>query len=94
MIPAHLGLSLNAPGLSNHDVWKSITIAGKLALLCAWKDIGTARAWSPSPFAGAKDIRHRIVRVVRDYGMYDRREAPQYYPDVPGAETQHAAAAH
>jgi hypothetical protein len=22
------------------------------------------------------------VRVVRDYGMFDRREAPQYYPDV------------
>jgi hypothetical protein len=20
--------------------------------------------------------------VVRDYGMFDRREAPQYYPDV------------
>jgi hypothetical protein len=20
--------------------------------------------------------------VVRDYGMYDRRENPQYYPDV------------
>ena len=22
------------------------------------------------------------VRVVRDYGMFDRREVPQYYPDV------------
>jgi heme-degrading monooxygenase HmoA len=91
MIRAHLGLSLNSPGLSNHDVWKSITVEGKLALLCGWKDIVTARAWRPSPFAAAKDIRHRIVRVVRDYGMYDRREAPQYYPDVPGRETQHAA---
>jgi hypothetical protein len=26
--------------------------------------------------------RQRRVRVVRDYGMYDRREAPQYYPDA------------
>lgn len=26
--------------------------------------------------------RLRRVRVVRDYGMFDRREAPQYYPDV------------
>jgi hypothetical protein len=30
---------------------------------------------------GAK-LRHRKVRVVRDYGMFDRREAPQYYPEV------------
>jgi hypothetical protein len=22
----------------------------------------------------------RIVEVIRDYGMYDRAEAPQYYP--------------
>jgi hypothetical protein len=27
-------------------------------------------------------LRHRQVRVVRDYGMRDRREAPQYYPEV------------
>jgi hypothetical protein len=29
------------------------------------------------------------VRIVRDYGMFDRREAPQYYPDAKGAETIH-----
>ena len=34
--------------------------------------------------------RMRRVRVIRDYGMFDRREAPQYYPDVKGAETIHA----
>jgi hypothetical protein len=27
-------------------------------------------------------VRHRQVRVIRDYGMRDRREAPQYFPDV------------
>jgi len=27
---------------------------------------------------------------VRDYGKYDRREAPQYYPDAKGGETLHA----
>jgi hypothetical protein len=31
-------------------------------------------------------IRHRQVRVIRDYGMFDRREAPQFYPDVAAAE--------
>jgi heme-degrading monooxygenase HmoA len=93
MIPPHLGLSLNAPGLLGHDVWKSINVEGKLALVCAWKDIPAARSWNPSLFAGVKEIRHRIVRVVREYGMYDRREAPQYYPDVLGVETKHAASA-
>lgn len=29
------------------------------------------------------DARLRRVRIVRDYGMFDRREAPQYYPEVP-----------
>jgi hypothetical protein len=26
--------------------------------------------------------RLRRVRIVRDYGMFDRREAPQYYPEI------------
>ena len=33
--------------------------------------------------------RLRRVRVVRDYGMFDRREAPQYYPDARGRQTIH-----
>ena len=32
----------------------------------------------------------RRVRVVRDYGMFDRREAPQFYPDADGRATLHA----
>jgi heme-degrading monooxygenase HmoA len=28
------------------------------------------------------EARHRRVRVVRDYGMFRRHEAPQYYPEV------------
>lgn len=31
---------------------------------------------------GQKDIRHRGGRVIRDYGMYNRQEAPQYYPEI------------
>jgi hypothetical protein len=27
------------------------------------------------------------VRVVRDYGKYDRREAPQYFADAKGGDT-------
>ena len=28
------------------------------------------------------EARLRRVRVIRDYRMFDRREAPQYYPDA------------
>jgi hypothetical protein len=31
---------------------------------------------------GAGQVRNRLVRIIRDYGMSERREAPQYYPDV------------
>ena len=40
----------------------------------------------PDVFGGSVRLpeggRLRHVRVVRDYGMFDRREAPQYYPPV------------
>jgi len=32
--------------------------------------------------------RPRRVRMVRDYGMFDRREVPQYYPDVRSSHTE------
>jgi hypothetical protein len=32
----------------------------------------------------------RRVRIVRGYGKYDRREAPQYYADAKDGETLHA----
>ena len=39
---------------------------------------------------GIETLRHRKVRVVRDYGRFDRREAPQFYEDVKGRTTLHA----
>jgi heme-degrading monooxygenase HmoA len=82
MIPARLGLVLSTAGLTGHDIFKSITAAGKCVLLCSWKGAQAAKSWTPQSFDGVKEIRHRVVRVVRDYGMFDRREAPQYFPDV------------
>lgn len=81
-LPAHLGLDTRSEGLVNFDVWESINSQGKLALTAGWTTADRARAWKPAPLAGAKPIRHRVVRVVRDYGMFDRREAPQFYAQV------------
>ena len=42
-------------------------------------DRPSAEKFSPPVCAG---VRHRVVRVVRDYAMFDRRESPQYYPAI------------
>jgi heme-degrading monooxygenase HmoA len=82
-LPAHLGLDTGIAGLVDHEVFEGITIPGKLVLLIDWKDSSAARAWTPRSLAGVSSLRHRHVRVVRAYGMRERREAPQYYPEVP-----------
>jgi heme-degrading monooxygenase HmoA len=77
-----LRLDPRAPGLLDTELFESITNPGKLLVLGSWRDEVAARGWNPVPFEGASEIRHRRVRVIRDYGMFDRREAPQYYPGV------------
>ena len=77
-----LGLDCEAPGLIDHEVYESITSPGKLLVLGGWRDGAAAQAWRPTPRDGAGTIRHRCVRVIRDYGMHERREAPQFYPTV------------
>ncbi|MBA2351163.1 MAG: antibiotic biosynthesis monooxygenase [Burkholderiales bacterium] len=81
-LPAQLGLDTGIGGLVDHEVFESIYNPGKLLLLGSWKDARAARAWTPQPFASASSLRHRHIRVIRDYGMYERREATQYYAEV------------
>jgi heme-degrading monooxygenase HmoA len=88
-LPTHLGLQTGTQGLIDQEVFESITNPGKFLLLGSWKDVSTAQAFNPRLFAGISSLRHRQVRVIRDYGMSDRREAPQYYPDVRPAQAGH-----
>lgn len=92
-LPAHLGLDLENHAVIGHDVFASIYNPGKLALLAGWSGPEAANAWSPRKVDGIEKLRHRQIRVVRDYGRFDRREAPQFYPDIKGAETRHPAPA-
>lgn len=94
LLAAHLGLDLNSPGVVEHDVWASIYNPGKLALLVTWKDPEAADTWTPKMIDGIQQLRHRKVRVVRDYGRFDRRETPQFYPDIEGKENRHPEPAH
>jgi heme-degrading monooxygenase HmoA len=67
----------SSPGPVDWDAFESIYQPGKFLLLTSWR----APVEAVSVLAG--DIRRRRVRVIRDYGMFDRTEAPQYYPPVP-----------
>ena len=75
-------LDPDAQGLVAHEIFDSIYNPAKLLILASWQDDLAAEAWKPVAFAGASELRHRQIRVIRDYGMFDRREAPQYHPEV------------
>ncbi|KAB8178816.1 antibiotic biosynthesis monooxygenase family protein [Microbispora catharanthi] len=47
-------------------------------LLASWTGPDAAEASTPP----LTDVRIRHATVIREYGMRDRREAPQYFPDV------------
>ncbi len=57
------------------DRFEGITVAGTSILLLSWPGVPDASA-----LAG---VNVRNVAVIRDYGLRDRREAPQYHPPAP-----------
>ena len=84
-----LGFDPRAAGLVAWDAFDSLTTPGKVLVLLSWTDAraGAAPSSAPStaPSRGPAGHRVRAVRIIRDYGMFDRREAPQYYPAVPAS---------
>lgn len=80
-VAADLGLDQSASGLVSWDVFEAVLEPGSVILLLTWRDRQAA-----DDFAGDVTLeperRLRQVRVVRDYGMYDRRESPQFYPEL------------
>ncbi|MGB8629846.1 MAG: antibiotic biosynthesis monooxygenase [Xanthobacteraceae bacterium] len=77
----YLGLDRNALGLISWDVYDAVLTPGDLILMMVWKTNADAEAFGKLVKL-TEGRRLRRVRVVRDYGMFDRREAPQYYPPV------------
>jgi heme-degrading monooxygenase HmoA len=76
-----LGLAPGSPDLVAWDVFDAILTPGDLVLLMSWRDLAAAESFERT-FSLPDGARLRRVRVVRDYAMFDRREAPQYYPEV------------
>ena len=84
-----LGLEPEAPGLLSWDVFDAVLAPGDLLLLLSWKDARAAEAYERDREANdSEGGRLRRVRVVRDYGMFDRREAPQYFPEANDARVR------
>jgi hypothetical protein len=69
-------------GLVDYETFTSIYTAGKVLVLAAWVDARAARAFVPRTRGPLLHLRHRRITVLRDYGMRDRHEAPQYFPPV------------
>jgi heme-degrading monooxygenase HmoA len=88
-VAAWLGLRPDAAGLISWDVFDAVLTPGDIILLTSWKTRADAEAFARQNSL-KEGARLRSVRIVRDYGMFDRREAPQYYPDAKGGTTLHS----
>ena len=70
------------------DLFEAVLSPGNIILLVTFKDHRAANEFMQS-VSLPEVARMRSIRVIRDYSMFDRREAPQYYPEVQGpAETK------
>jgi heme-degrading monooxygenase HmoA len=81
-----LGLDRTARGMTSWDVFAAVLTPGDIILVTTWRDQAAAEAYEKRVCL-ADGRRLRRIRVLRDYGMFDRREAPQYFPDAKGAPT-------
>lgn len=77
-----VGLKREALGLHDVEIWDSIYTPGKVLVLGSWTEASDASKFQPSEVLESITTRSRAVRVIRDYGMFDRRESPQYYPEL------------
>jgi heme-degrading monooxygenase HmoA len=80
-----LGLDTEAPGLIAWDAFDALLSPGDAIVVATWRDQGAADAFERD-FARPDGVRLRHIRVIREYGMFDRREAPQHFEEARRAE--------
>jgi heme-degrading monooxygenase HmoA len=76
-----LGFDPSASDAVAWDVFDAVATPGDVIALVKWSDLATAEAFARDATLPV-DVRLRQIRVVRDYGMFDRRESPQYFAEV------------
>jgi hypothetical protein len=75
--------AIGAGDVLDQEIFESICNPGKLLLLVSWQIAAATQGWHPPALIeGVNQVRNRLVRIIRDYGMSERREAPQFYPEV------------
>ena len=67
---------LAADAVEDRETFESIYNPGKLAVVLSWRDMATAVPWLAHPDLAGPGRQHRLMRVVRDYGLTRREEAP------------------
>ncbi len=80
-------------GFISIERFSSLTTPGKMLSLSFWRDEAAIKRWREheqhrrAQMRGRggvfADYRLRVASIVRDYGMFERAEAPQKLPDVP-----------
>lgn len=76
-----LGVDTSAAGLVAWDVFDALMTPGDMIAVVTWRDQAAAEAFERES-ATADSLRQRSVRIIREYGMFDRREAPQYFAEA------------
>lgn len=76
-----LGLPIDAEGLVAWDVFDALMTPGDVIVVAIWRDMAAAETFERQT-ALAQDARLRHIRIIREYGMFDRREAPQYFEEA------------
>lgn len=80
-----VGLELQASGLVAWDAYDALLTPGDVIVVAIWRDLSAALAFRQRA-ALPVGVRLRHIRVIREYGMFDRREAPQYFEAVQRTE--------
>ena len=81
-------------GFISVERFASLTEEGKILSLSLWRDEAAVKRWRAhmehreAQARGRREIfedyRLRVAAVVRDYGMFDRDQAPQAAPELSG----------
>jgi hypothetical protein len=78
-IPSRITVGKN--GAADSEIFEHLTEPDRLAMLSAWQTQTEAADFAKSilPIVEAAKLDLYVIRVLRDYGQRDRREAPQYH---------------
>jgi len=76
-----LGLDAAVSGLVAWDAFDALMTPGDVIAVATWDDLAAAQAFERKATL-PEGVRLRHIRVIREYGMFDRREAPQYFAEM------------